>query len=110
MASFPVYRVRKEFNGGKIRALHGNLLLPSMCISDNAVDSNDRFYCRVDITGKSVKQIQNAEASQTRDSQYVFKATEHSAKFSVFDSEFSDANVFKCIHNSVKNLKMILNL
>lgn len=36
---------------------------------------------------------------------HVFKATEHSAESSEFNSEFSDAFVFKYIHNSVKKHK-----
>lgn len=39
---------------GKTRTLHRNLLLPSMCISDNDFDSNDRFNYSVNKTGMSV--------------------------------------------------------
>lgn len=69
---------------GKIRTLHRNLLLhvPFMCISDNDVDSIDRFNYSVKKTDISViKQVQNAEASQTGDPENVSNAIEQSADF-----------------------------
>lgn len=50
----PVYRVGKSLLMGKIRTLHKNFLLPFMCISDNDVDSNDKFNYSVNKTGISV--------------------------------------------------------
>lgn len=97
---------RKEFGDGKIRTLHRNLLLPFMCISDNDVDSNDRFNYSVDKTGRSViKQVQNAEASQTGDLENVSNAIEQSADFSKFDSESSNDDVIRCIPKRINKPK-----
>lgn len=46
--------VEKPVSDIPVRTLHRNLLLPSMCISDNDVDSNDRFNYSVNKTGMSV--------------------------------------------------------
>lgn len=91
---------------GKIRTLRRNLLLPFMCISDNDVDSNDRFNYSADKTGMSViKQVQNAEASQTGDPENVSNAIEQSADFSKFDSESSNADVIRYIPNRINKPK-----
>lgn len=67
-----------------------------MCISDNDVDSNDRFNYRVNKTGMHViKQVQNAEASQTGDPENVSNAIDQSADFSKFDSESSNDDDFQ---------------
>lgn len=105
VSDIPVYRVRKEFGGGKIRTLHRNLLLPFMCISDNDIDSNYRFNHNVHKTGRSVKQLQNAESSQTADPENVSKATEQSAESSESDSESSDDNVIRYIPKKINKPK-----
>lgn len=77
-----------------------------MCISDNYVDSNDRFNYSVDKTGRSViKQVQDAEASQTGDPGNVSNAIEQSADFSKFDSEFSNDDAIRNIPKRIKKPK-----